>query len=81
MAFEQFLASLPQFLQSTDESGDVVETREPARPEISNVPEPSLDSVFGNRAREAQPVQIGRNDPCPCGSGRKFKACCGKGTV
>ncbi|MFP4450458.1 MAG: SEC-C metal-binding domain-containing protein, partial [Rhodosalinus sp.] len=19
-----------------------------------------------------------RNDPCPCGSGRKFKACCGK---
>jgi len=20
----------------------------------------------------------GRNDPCPCGSGRKFKACCGK---
>ncbi len=21
----------------------------------------------------------GRNDPCPCGSGRKFKACCGKG--
>lgn len=21
--------------------------------------------------------EIGRNDPCPCGSGRKFKACCG----
>jgi uncharacterized protein len=21
----------------------------------------------------------GRNDPCPCGSGRKFKACCGAG--
>jgi len=20
----------------------------------------------------------GRNDPCPCGSGRKFKQCCGK---
>ncbi|MFL6438489.1 MAG: SEC-C metal-binding domain-containing protein [Terriglobales bacterium] len=20
---------------------------------------------------------IGRNDPCPCGSGRKFKKCCG----
>jgi uncharacterized protein len=20
--------------------------------------------------------QVGRNDPCPCGSGRKFKACC-----
>ncbi len=20
----------------------------------------------------------GRNDPCPCGSGRKYKRCCGK---
>jgi len=23
--------------------------------------------------------KIGRNDPCPCGSGRKYKNCCGKG--
>ncbi|MEF8700532.1 MAG: UPF0149 family protein [Candidatus Accumulibacter sp. UW26] len=22
-------------------------------------------------------VKVGRNDPCPCGSGRKFKKCCG----
>jgi hypothetical protein len=22
-------------------------------------------------------VKLGRNDPCPCGSGRKFKRCCG----
>jgi preprotein translocase subunit SecA len=22
--------------------------------------------------------KVGRNDPCPCGSGRKFKNCCGK---
>ncbi|HNI57821.1 MAG TPA: SEC-C metal-binding domain-containing protein [Elusimicrobiota bacterium] len=21
---------------------------------------------------------IGRNDPCPCGSGKKYKKCCGK---
>jgi len=21
----------------------------------------------------------GRNDPCPCGSGKKYKQCCGKG--
>ncbi|OGW84293.1 MAG: preprotein translocase subunit SecA [Omnitrophica bacterium RIFCSPLOWO2_01_FULL_45_10] len=34
---------------------------------------------------EAQPVtfkrespKVGRNDPCPCGSGKKFKKCCGK---
>ena len=24
------------------------------------------------------PVQVGRNDPCPCGSGKKYKNCCGK---
>ena len=23
-------------------------------------------------------TKIGRNDPCPCGSGRKYKQCCGK---
>ncbi|MEM1062359.1 MAG: SEC-C metal-binding domain-containing protein [Planctomycetota bacterium] len=22
---------------------------------------------------------MGRNDPCPCGSGKKFKKCCGAG--
>jgi preprotein translocase subunit SecA len=21
--------------------------------------------------------KVGRNDPCPCGSGRKYKHCCG----
>lgn len=25
----------------------------------------------------ARPTKIGRNDPCPCGSGKKFKKCCG----
>ncbi|MBQ7153506.1 MAG: preprotein translocase subunit SecA [Clostridia bacterium] len=24
-----------------------------------------------------KPVKVGRNDPCPCGSGKKFKKCCG----
>ena len=23
--------------------------------------------------------KVGRNDPCPCGSGKKYKRCCGKG--
>jgi uncharacterized protein len=34
------------------------------------------------RGRNKEPVRrapkIGRNDPCPCGSGKKFKACCGR---
>ncbi len=25
--------------------------------------------------------EIGRNDPCPCGSGKKFKQCCGRTTL
>ena len=29
-------------------------------------------------ATEAPPGRIGRNDPCPCGSGRKFKNCCSR---
>jgi len=28
--------------------------------------------------RQAQFANVGRNEPCPCGSGRKFKACHGK---
>ena len=31
-------------------------------------------------ARKSRPVvaekKIGRNDPCPCGSGKKYKKCC-----
>ena len=25
--------------------------------------------------------KVGRNDPCPCGSGKKYKKCCGRGSV
>lgn len=30
-----------------------------------------------NRRAAIQRRKIGRNDPCPCGSGRKYKKCCG----
>ena len=29
-------------------------------------------------AAMSQGFKVGRNDPCPCGSGKKFKACHGK---
>ena len=86
MAFEKFLSNLPQFLEAPDESGGVTHTQTqpsekahssiPMRPET---PEPSIEGILSSQMRE-QPVQAGRNDPCPCGSGRKFKACCGKAT-
>jgi uncharacterized protein YecA (UPF0149 family) len=28
------------------------------------------------RLPEAKIKKVGRNDPCPCGSGKKFKKCC-----
>ena len=32
-----------------------------------------------NRSRQViNDEKIGRNDPCPCGSGKKYKKCCGK---
>jgi uncharacterized protein len=30
---------------------------------------------------EREHPKVGRNDPCPCGSGKKFKKCCGAATV
>ena len=27
--------------------------------------------------KEGSAEKVGRNDPCPCGSGKKFKKCCG----
>jgi len=30
------------------------------------------------RAQQQRFATVGRNDPCPCGSGRKFKACHGR---
>ena len=27
---------------------------------------------------QSQETKVGRNDPCPCGSGKKYKNCCGK---
>jgi len=30
-----------------------------------------------NRINTDNSTKIGRNDPCPCGSGKKFKKCCG----
>ncbi|MCR4435672.1 MAG: SEC-C metal-binding domain-containing protein [Clostridiales bacterium] len=30
-----------------------------------------------NKSRIAVSTKVGRNDPCPCGSGKKYKKCCG----
>lgn len=51
---------------------------------------PQWDAIFTEEERKAlykeqkesgtirKPKKIGRNDPCPCGSGKKYKHCCGR---
>ncbi|MFC4230682.1 preprotein translocase subunit SecA [Parasediminibacterium paludis] len=47
-----------------------------------NEPAPSENDYYDPTPVKQQPIvvgpKIGRNDPCPCGSGKKYKACHGK---
>ena len=45
--------------------GEFIEEEKP----VAAPPSPAPD--------KAQSGKVGRNDPCPCGSGKKFKKCCG----
>ncbi|MGY0694226.1 SEC-C metal-binding domain-containing protein [Virgibacillus sp. FSP13] len=38
----------------------------------------SLQSLPTNNFTSKKRVKVGRNDPCPCGSGKKYKKCCGR---
>lgn len=45
------------------------------RKRVANPVTPNKDGVNKPVVKEKK---IGRNDPCPCGSGKKYKKCCGK---
>jgi preprotein translocase subunit SecA len=45
----------------------------PSGPPPGAAPQPG--GAPGGRAGAA--ARVGRNDPCPCGSGKKYKKCCG----
>ncbi|MEN9551244.1 MAG: Protein translocase subunit SecA, partial [Pseudomonadota bacterium] len=51
---------------------------------ISNVTYTAPDEQGGQQTQAASDFQstllapVGRNDPCPCGSGKKYKQCHGK---
>ena len=49
-----------------------VERKEVSKKKLTN--ENKDDTV----KRQAKSTKVGRNDPCPCGSGKKYKQCCGK---
>jgi preprotein translocase subunit SecA len=46
-------------------------------PEASGSGPRALARTGGGRAAAPKGGKIGRNDPCTCGSGRKYKKCCG----
>ncbi|HWY40738.1 MAG TPA: preprotein translocase subunit SecA [Chthoniobacterales bacterium] len=85
-AFENFLATLPQFLLRED-APTAPTANAPAR---ARQPQPAMagvamdgdgDGIGGVSVdlpmRRSLP-KVGRNEVCPCGSGKKYKNCCGR---
>ena len=48
------------------------------RKQVSDKVQTNEDKSTVKKATPKRVTKIGRNDPCPCGSGRKYKQCCGK---
>ena len=61
--------------------------RQQYREEKQDLADPAQQAAANRDTREAktEPYRaektVGRNDPCPCGSGLKYKNCCGKGKI
>jgi len=47
-------------------------------PELYKLLEEVFDQNMALKGQSFKKNEIGRNSPCPCGSGRKFKQCCGR---
>ena len=55
-------------------AGKLMEREQVAKPTSTN-----MDSTSSSINKTVRGVKkIGRNDPCPCGSGKKYKKCCGR---
>ena len=58
-----------------------VQIREQHEIKREQVAKPTSESGAGDGSVKKEPIKkgekIGRNDPCPCGSGKKYKKCCG----
>ncbi len=52
--------------------------RQAPRPPVSPQPTHLVTNDSSKGSSQAKSTKIGRNDSCPCGSGRKYKNCCGK---
>ena len=84
MAFDKFIRSLPQrpVHESVDSFGapanaTAAPPSAPGAKKASDVVTEASEAVSKAKPVRAGP-KVGRNDPCPCGSGKKYKHCCGK---
>jgi SWIM/SEC-C metal-binding protein len=63
-----------EFLSNCNRNGwEVIIGVEPGEPE--NVAD--VEMLLNRPTSLRNPVKFSRNDPCPCGSGQKYKKCCG----
>jgi preprotein translocase subunit SecA len=82
MAFENFLRNVPQ--QTLHQSASAFGGGAAGAGGQATPPQKASDVVSEAAAavEKAKPIRtgpkVGRNDPCPCGSGKKYKQCCGK---
>ena len=49
----------------------------PEREQVQKPDAPNAGSGDGSFTEQARAKKVGDYDPCPCGSGKKYKKCCG----
>ena len=77
-AYENFLQNLPMQLGGTAPSpGEVAQTNLSVSTNAGDI-KPDKPEIKLNIPKRRPTVKVGRNDDCPCGSGKKFKSCHGK---
>ncbi len=77
--FDMFDAMIDAIREDTARMMMTVEIREREEPKREQVMNPTATSGDGTvKGGRKVTDKVGRNDPCPCGSGKKYKACCGK---
>ncbi len=78
--FEMFDQMIASIREDTVRLLLTVQLRQDAPPQREQVAKP-MQTSGGDGSQKAQPqrstAKVGRNDPCPCGSGKKYKKCCG----
>ena len=76
--FEEMIAAIQDETVRRLYSVRLKKNEEVKRERVANA---TSESVGGDGAVKKQPrkvKKIGRNEPCPCGSGKKYKNCCGR---